>query len=117
MTSERCCFRDRGEIKVRYKDDYQGAIEDLSNALEINPQDDQAYFVRGYAKLNLEDRQGAIGDWNRTLEINPEHSYAFLNRGAARELANDLEGACRDWRKAAELGLKKPAEWVKNQCK
>ena len=50
------------------------------------------------------------------IEINLQDSYAYLNRGSARESLNDLEGACQDWRKAADLGLEKPAEWVKNQC-
>ena len=50
------------------------------------------------------------------IDINPQDSEAYRNRGASKELANDLEGACQDWRKSADLGFKKAAEWVTNQC-
>ena len=46
----------------------------------------------------------------------PQNALAYRNRGLLKELTGDLNGACRDWRKAAGLGLKKPAEWVKQKC-
>ncbi|WP_051410946.1 tetratricopeptide repeat protein [Synechococcus sp. CC9616] len=95
---------------------YQGAIDDFNKAIEINPQDADAYNNRGGAKIELGDYQGAIDDWSKAIEINPKDAVAYLSRGVARELVYDLEGACRDWRKAADFGLKEPAEWVKNQC-
>ena len=95
---------------------YQGAIDDWSKAIEVNPQGAGSYYNRGIAKDKLGDYQGAIADLTKTIEINPQYVDAYLNRGVARELVNDLEGACNDWRKAAGLGLKEPAEWVKKQC-
>ena len=95
---------------------YQGAIDDWSKAIEINPQNANTYNNRGSAKDDLGDYQGAIADYTKAIEINPQYANAYQNRGIARELVNDLEGACRDWRKAADFGLKEPAEWVKNQC-
>ena len=95
---------------------YQGAIDDWSKAIEINPQNATSYYNRGYAKYKLQEYQGAILDYTKAIEINPQYANAYLNRGVARELVNDLYGACRDWRKAADFGWKEPAEWVKNQC-
>ena len=101
----------------KYKDgNYQGAIDDWSKAIEIDPQNAVAYYNRGLANSNLKDYQAAIDDWSKAIEINPQHANAYHNRGSARELVNDLEGACDDWRKAVGLGNERPAEWVKNQC-
>ena len=95
---------------------YQGAIDDWSKAIEINPQHANAYINRSNTKLKLGDNEGALQDSNKAIEIDPSSSFAYMNRGISRELVNDLKGACDDWRKAAGLGLKKPAEWVNKQC-
>ena len=98
------------------KGDYQGAIADFNNALDINPQLDYAYNSRGNAKGDLKDYQGAIADYSKAIEINPEFASAYRMRWINKELIADLNGACRDWRKAADFGLTEPAEWAKNQC-
>ena len=95
---------------------YQGAIADLTKAIEINPMLADAFVIRGSAKFSLKDDQGAIADYTKAIEINPQYADAYNNRGLVRELVNDLEGACDDWRKAADFGLTEPAEWVKKQC-
>ena len=96
--------------------DYQGAIDDWSKVIEINPQEVDAYYNRGIAKDKLGDHQGAIADYTKAIEINPQYANAYLNRGIDRETVNDLKGACLDWRKAAGLGKENAAEWVKEQC-
>ena len=99
-----------------WKGDYQGAVADYTKAIDINPQNSNAYSNRGAAKHDLKDYQGAIADWNKAIEINPQNADAYSNRGVARELANNLGGACRDWRKAVDLGDERSAERVNNQC-
>ena len=42
--------------------DYQGAIDDYTQALNLNPGDEISYIRRGYARLQLGDYQGAIDD-------------------------------------------------------
>ena len=95
---------------------FQGAIDDYTRAIEINPQYAAAYQLRGSSKSILGDIQGAIADYTKVIEIDPQDANAYQLRGIAREKVNDLEGACRDWRKAVNFGQTTPAEWVKNQC-
>ncbi len=95
---------------------YQGAIDDYTKAIEINPQNAIAYNNRGIARFKLGDYQGSSADYTKAIENDTSQSAAYLNRGLNRERAADLEGACDDWRKAVELGNRRPAEWVKNQC-
>ena len=44
---------------------YQGAIDDWSKAIEINPQNAINYNNRGSAKDDLGDHQGAIADYSK----------------------------------------------------
>ena len=96
--------------------DYQGAVDDLSKAIEIDPEFATAFINRGINKGKLKDCQGSIVDFSKALENHPEFGIAYLDRGITRELANDLQGACDDWRKAADLDDERSAEWVKKQC-
>ena len=83
-------YMNRALTKINLED-YQGAITDLTKALEI---------------------PSAAPDDLIT------HSDAYYNRGNAREKLNDLDGACSDWRKAAEVDpeYKEPAELVRLRC-
>ena len=60
----------KGKLK-----DYSGAISDFNKAIEINPQDADAYTSRSGTKLNLGDNQGALNDANQSIEINPQNCY------------------------------------------
>ncbi|MBN4001251.1 tetratricopeptide repeat protein [Nostoc sp. LPT] len=60
--------------------DYQGAIEDYTQAICINPNDDSAYCMRGQERRNLRDDKGAIKDYNKAIELNPNYAYAYYLR-------------------------------------
>ena len=75
---------------------YQGAIDDWSKAIEINPEFAAAYNNRGYAKYNLNDYQGAIADYDKAIENNPQDEIVYLNRGVAKYNLKDYKGAITD---------------------
>ena len=82
---------------------YQGAIDDYTKAIEINPLDYTAYNNRGHAKRYLNDRQRAIADFTTAIEINPRIVLAYFNRGIDRFKLGDLRGAITDYDKAIEI--------------
>ena len=90
---------------------YQGAIDDYTKAIEINPKYDLAYSNRGVARVKLGDTQGAIADYNKAIEINPQDAAHYYKRGTAKELVGDLEGACADWEEASSLLGTEDATW------
>ena len=49
---------------------YQGAIADYTRAIEINPQNVDAYYNRGLAEDDSGDYEGAIADYTKAIEIN-----------------------------------------------
>ncbi|MDR2592497.1 MAG: tetratricopeptide repeat protein [Chitinispirillales bacterium] len=83
--------------------DYQGAIDDYSKAIEIDPQDAGVYFNRGIAKSELSDYKGAIEDYSKAIEIDPQDAEAYVNRGAAKSDLSDYKGAIEDYSKAIEI--------------
>ncbi len=102
-------------------EDYDGAISDLTKAIEIYPEYTSAYLNRGAIKLKIEDHYAAISDFTKAIEINPESVQAYVYRGATKLKIEDLKGACFDAKKVSSLGYindkKKYNDWIKNNCK
>ena len=89
-------------------EDYRGAIQDYTKAIELNPNHTYAYNNRGIAKVELEDYSGAIQDYTKAIELNPNHAYAYYSRGNAKVQLQDYRGAMQDYIKANEINRNKP---------
>ncbi|MBD5267430.1 MAG: tetratricopeptide repeat protein [Bacteroides sp.] len=74
-------------------DDYRGAEEDASLAIERNPFISGAYEVRGVALQNMGRQREAIEDYNRALEQLPHNRNILLNKALAQEEIEDYAGA------------------------
>lgn len=92
----------QGEEKYK-KGDLQGAIEDFSQAIVLNPNYAEAYYNRGTVRYVLGDNQGAIADYNEVLRINPNLFQAYVNRGNARDDSGDSQGAIADYNEALRI--------------
>lgn len=77
--------------------DYEGAIKDYSQAIELNPDHVEAYYNRGLAKHFLEDYEGAIADYDKALTLNPDYTKAYYDRGNAKSNLGDYRGAIADY--------------------
>src|SRR3546814_18556710 len=58
------------------------------------PNDKNAYFKRGNAKINLEDHRGAIQDYTKAIEIDPNYAASFNNR--SEEHTSELQSLMRN---------------------
>ncbi len=83
--------------------DYQGAIADYNQAINIKPDYADAYLNRGNAKKNLGDKQGAIADYNQAINIKPDYADAYNNRGIAKKNLGDKQGAIADYNQAINI--------------
>jgi tetratricopeptide (TPR) repeat protein len=103
------------------------AIDHFSSALEMEPQNAEAFFLRGRAhydyavKMSVEktgqppeavpflseevteQMQLAVADYTSAVQLSPLYAKAFNNRGNARATLGDLEGAVEDYDRALEL--------------
>lgn len=93
-----------GKAKAKIED-YMGAIQDYTKAIEIDPKYRTAYLYRGYAKDGLEDYEGAIEDYTKAIELDRTYSayYAYHSRGQAKFELEDYKGALQDYDKVLEL--------------
>jgi tetratricopeptide (TPR) repeat protein len=98
----------RNRAKFRYDlGDYQGAIQDYTQVIILDPHDFNAYHCRGNVRFDLGDYEAAIQDYSQALGINPYDADAFYQRGNTRYLLKDKSGAIEDFRKATDLYQKK----------
>ncbi|MHC5825545.1 MAG: tetratricopeptide repeat protein, partial [Nostoc sp.] len=83
--------------------DFEGAIEDYTQAIKINPNYVDVYYNRGNARSDLGDFEGAIEDYTQAIKINSNYADAYYNRGNIRLEIADKQGAIEDFQKAADI--------------
>jgi tetratricopeptide (TPR) repeat protein len=83
------------------------AVAQFSRAVALNPRYTIAYFMRAFAKDQLNDAQGALADYNKAIALNPKLVAAYNNRGNLKDKKlNDVQGALADYNKAIALNPK-----------
>lgn len=85
------------------------AIDDLNNALDIDPARAQALVFRASAYRRVNSPELALADIQRALAIDPTHPGGFLERGNIRFEAGDRDSARRDWLKILRLAPWSPS--------
>ena len=55
-----------------------GAINDYSKVIELNPDFDTAYSNWGIAKENLGDLNGACNDWRKAASLGDEEAAQWV---------------------------------------
>jgi len=67
-----------------YLDDFEGAEDDCSRALERNNFMVRAYICRSYARIRLGKYEGAVADCNKGMEFDVENQTLMLNKGLSQ---------------------------------
>jgi len=86
----------RGLAKKR-AGDLDGAIEEYTNAIEIDPDNSFAHLDRGYAWELKGNAEKAIADYDEAIKLKPEDPQAYFYRGLVKKQKWDLEGAIADF--------------------
>jgi tetratricopeptide (TPR) repeat protein len=85
----------------------QQAIRNFSNAIQLNPKYQYAYFMRAYTYIQVQEFQKSLVDWNQAIIINPKYSDAYYNRAFLKvNKLNDTQGALADYNQAISLNPK-----------
>lgn len=63
-------------------EDYEGCIDDLSQAIDLNPEDGVwiLYKLRGDAKFRLGQNEAALLDYSEVIRLEPNNSMGYLAR-------------------------------------
>lgn len=78
-------------------------IENFSLLIQVNPNDDNAYYQRGSLHQRLGNFDAAVADFTEAIQANAEQAYAYYQRGVIRSKKLDRQNAILDLRMAAKL--------------
>lgn len=95
-------YNNRGNTK-RALQDYKGAIADLNQSIQLQPDYANAYYNRGITKHYLKDYQGAITDYTQAIQLQPNFAGAYSGRGVTRHELQDYKKAIADYTQAIQL--------------
>ncbi len=79
------------------------AMQEASQALELDASCADAYLARGNVKDDKGDLEGALADYTEAIRLQPDDASAYNNRGNTKRNKGDLEGALADYTEAIRL--------------
>jgi tetratricopeptide (TPR) repeat protein len=82
------------------------AMSDFAKAIELDPNNSEAYLNRGLTYNTLGQHAQAISDCTKALELDPNNATAYLNRGNAYSASRQHGEALFDYNKAITLNPK-----------
>ena len=82
------------------------SIEELTQAIELDPADANAYYYRGQAYHTKDNYDKAIADYTESIKLNPKLAKAYNNRGVAHIRKSGYDQAIKDLNKAIQLNPK-----------
>lgn len=88
------------------REDYIGAIEDFTKALQINPNNSNNYEIylnRGITYYKLKNYNAAIEDYTSAIRINSNNVNAYYNRGNVYYKIENLPQAINDYNQALRI--------------
>lgn len=85
---------------------YEGAVEDFNQAIELDPKNALAYNKRGDAYYRLGDYEQAQADSSQAISLNPQDANAYFDRGFAFSELGKYKEAIADYTQAIKLNSK-----------
>ena len=111
MISDFGAHRHRGNVKVELGD-LEGALADLNKAIDISPEDADAYCDRGKLQESLGDIEGADADYAKASEHGSDHVARILRLGDAKRRAGNLKDAIEDYSRAIRMDPQQVLSYV-----
>lgn len=70
----------RADIAINEKKDFESALEDMNEAIRLQPRMTGLYINRAYLRYSLDDFFGAMADFDYSLQLDPLNETALFNR-------------------------------------
>ena len=83
--------------------DFKSSLNYLKDAIKLNKRYPDAYGLRGYSHLYLENYEKAIRDFSIALDLDPLLPDYYNDRGVAYGRIGEMEKAVEDFYKAIEI--------------
>uniref|UniRef100_A0A8C4XN31 SGT1 homolog, MIS12 kinetochore complex assembly cochaperone n=1 Tax=Falco tinnunculus TaxID=100819 RepID=A0A8C4XN31_FALTI len=79
------------------------SLQELTTALEKNPDDAECYCQRAYAHILLQKYADAVADAKKSLELNPNNAVALLRKGLGEYHIKNYASAIESFREGQRL--------------
>ncbi|NJL60881.1 MAG: tetratricopeptide repeat protein [Methylacidiphilales bacterium] len=90
------------------KQDHQGAIAAYNKALQLDPNNPDAYQRRGNSHVQLKNWQAGLADFNQVLRLNPKNAFAYAYRSYIRLYLGDFQESFNDSDKSIQIEPNSP---------
>ena len=87
----------RSEIKIRYEKDTKAALEDMDEAIKLEPHYAGYFINRAFMKYRLDDYFGAMADYDYALSLDPTNVTAYYNRALLKMEVSENNKAIEDF--------------------
>ena len=88
------------------KKDFNGAKNLFDEAVQLNPDNTQAYLGRGTSYASLKQNERAIQEFDKAIQLNPNYAMAYNNRGSAYIDLKQYDKAIQDLNNAIQINPK-----------
>jgi tetratricopeptide (TPR) repeat protein len=85
---------------------FQDALNDLSEAIKINPRDARAYEQHAAVEMRINDYDKALADYGEAIKTDPGEIRYHLYRGYIYETRGDLQNAMAETDAALKINSK-----------
>jgi tetratricopeptide (TPR) repeat protein len=92
-----------GQVTAEQARIYDRAIDDLTQAIRLEPDDAGAYTSRGIAYADKGDYDRAIADYNQAIRLDPNYANAYNSRGTAYDSKGDFDRAIADYNQVVRI--------------
>ena len=89
-----------------YREEFEQAIADYSQAIQLNPKYADAYNNRGIVYRKQGKYDLAIADYNQAIQLNPKDAEAYNNRGGVYLKQGKYDLAIAEFNQAIQLNPK-----------
>ncbi|GBR76739.1 hypothetical protein NO2_1237 [Candidatus Termititenax persephonae] len=85
---------------------YSGAIKEYSRAIQLNDSDQDSYFGRANAYLQIYLYKQALADYNKAIELDSANAEYYVNRANAHFGLKNYQTALADYNRAIKMNPK-----------
>jgi len=108
-------YMEQGNLKAD-AGNWTDAVNSYSQAIALDPRNEQAYCKRGIAQQNLKNYRGAVLDFSKAIYLDNSDAAAFYGRGMCYYYMGSKDHCCLDLTKAIELGSSEATSAQQNYC-
>ena len=90
-------------VKKLQQEDYLGALETFTEAIRLDSNNADIYYLRGITYSQVKSYQRAVEDYKQAIRLNPNFAEAYFKQGVAYSKLENLEKALESYNQVIRL--------------